>query len=64
MGSASVTKPCFSQILMNTIIFKKVMKRLIFGRNAKESAVNLWRFINPNLASMKCDFEPLRQIHP
>ena len=64
MGSASVTKPCFPQILMNTIIFKKVMKRLIFGRNAKESAVNLWRFINPNLASMKCDFEPLRQIHP
>lgn len=63
MGSASVTKPSFLQILMKTIIFKKVMKRLIFGRNAKESAANLWRFINPNLASMKFDFEPLRQIH-
>ena len=50
MGSASVTKPSFLQILMKTIIFKKVMKRLIFGRNAKESAANLWRFINPNLA--------------
>ena len=64
MGSASVTKPSFLQILMKTIILKKVMKRLNFGRNAKESAANLWRFINPNLTSMKCDFEPLRQIHP
>ena len=64
MGSASVTKPSFLQILMKTIIFKKVMKRLIFGRNAKESAANLWRFTNPNLTSMKCDFELLRQIHP
>ena len=35
------------------------MKRLIFGRNAKESATNLWFFIDLNLASMKFDFERL-----
>ena len=41
------------------------MKRLIFERNAKESAANLCRLlIDLHLASMKFNFEPLRQIHP
>ena len=40
------------------------MKTLIFRRNAKESAANLWLFIDLNLASMKFDFERLQQIHP
>ena len=41
------------------------MKRLIFGRNAKESDANLCRLlIDFNLASVKFDFEPLRQMHP
>ena len=40
------------------------MKRLILGRIAKESAANLWLFIDLNLASMKFDFEQFQQIHP
>ena len=40
------------------------MKRLIFGRNAKESAANLWLFIDLILAGMKFDFERFQKIHP
>ena len=40
---------------------KKVMTRLIFEKNAKESATNLWLSIYLNPASMK--FEPFQLIY-